>query len=113
MCISWVPSESQNFQDIFLSNEHSFIHMLFRYIKLRIHASFQSSSTLLLVNQKLRKQNIHTKINKIDPEMPSLFLNLACSCPYSYNFMLTATYICRPVDNESIYRVDTCKLLLT
>ena len=56
-------SENQNFQeklsydffydplnlkiDIFLSNEHSFIHMLFRYIKLRIHASFQSSSTLL------------------------------------------------------------------
>ena len=40
------------------------------------------------------------------------FLNLTCSCQYSCNLMLTATYMCQPyiysyVDDNSIYRVDT------
>ena len=31
------------------------------------------------------------------------FLNLPCSCPYSYNLMLTTIYICRPyIEKEMI-----------
>ena len=34
--------------------------------------------------------------NKISLLFHPFFLKLACSCPYPYNLMLTATYMCRP-----------------
>jgi hypothetical protein len=38
--------------------------------------------------------------NQISLSFHLFSLNLTCSCPYSYNLMLTATYLCRHTDLE-------------
>ena len=62
---------------------------------------------------------LHISINKNRCYFISFSLYLTCSCPYSYNLMLTAIYMLRPYIYIyiytlwiiTVYRVNTCKHL--
>jgi len=109
---------TQKHNTIFVGHHYTHITQI---MQIRHKPSYKQSEVKMNIVklQVLVSRNYHTPhfnvlftsivfiFNKISLLFHLFILNLTCSCPYSYNLMLTTTYACRPY----IYNImDTSKL---